>query len=152
MFQDCLLYSILETIYNQLFRQPPFAPEKQTLSYRKATWNIFDNEIDTCKKQECNFHFFSTQIDLSHMESLIDDATCAIVLNNPSNPCGSVFDDSHLREILQIAEKHCIPIIADEVSILLSILLSNILGQCFLTFFGFPRQGYFYLLLYPQII
>ncbi len=65
------------------------------------------------------------QIDLSHLESLIDERTRAIVINNPSNPCGSVFDDSHLREILDIAEKHWIPIIADEVST--SLVLLNML-------------------------
>ena len=55
------------------------------------------------------------QIDLEHMESIIDANTVAIVINNPSNPCGSVFDAKHLRAILDIAEKHCLPIIADEI-------------------------------------
>lgn len=54
-------------------------------------------------------------VDLSHMESMIDEQTKAIVINNPSNPCGSVFDEAHLRDILEIAERHCIPIIADEI-------------------------------------
>ena len=55
------------------------------------------------------------QIDLEHMESIIDANTVAIVINNPSNPCGSVFDAKHLRAILDIAEKYCLPIIADEI-------------------------------------
>ena len=54
-------------------------------------------------------------VDLEHMESMIDEHTKAIVINNPSNPCGSVFDEAHLREILEIAERHCVPIIADEI-------------------------------------
>jgi tyrosine aminotransferase len=54
-------------------------------------------------------------VDLDHLESLIDDNTRAIVINNPSNPCGSVFDESHLRDILAIADRHCVPIIADEI-------------------------------------
>lgn len=54
-------------------------------------------------------------IDLPHLEAQIDDNTAAIVVNNPSNPCGSVFDEDHLRDILEIASNHKIPIIADEI-------------------------------------
>ena len=49
------------------------------------------------------------------MESVIDENTVAILVNNPSNPCGSVFDEDHLTEILKIAEKYCLLIIADEI-------------------------------------
>jgi tyrosine aminotransferase len=49
------------------------------------------------------------------LESLVDDTTVAIVINNPSNPCGSVFPKSHLRAIADIAVKYKIPIIADEI-------------------------------------
>ena len=49
------------------------------------------------------------------MEQLIDHKTKAIVINNPSNPCGSVFDKQHLQDIISIAEKHCVPIISDEI-------------------------------------
>ncbi|KAI8089041.1 tyrosine aminotransferase [Halteromyces radiatus] len=55
------------------------------------------------------------QIDLAHMESLIDENTCAILVNNPSNPCGSVYSREHLQGILQVAAKHHVPIIADEI-------------------------------------
>ena len=55
------------------------------------------------------------EADLAHMESLIDDRTRCILVNNPSNPCGSVFSKSHLQGILAIAEKHRLPIIADEI-------------------------------------
>jgi len=54
-------------------------------------------------------------IDLKHLESLIDENTAAIVVNNPSNPCGSVFSRKHLLEILELAEKYKKPIIADEI-------------------------------------
>jgi tyrosine aminotransferase len=55
------------------------------------------------------------EIDLQHMESLIDVNTSAIIITNPSNPCGSVFSKSHILDILAIAEKHHVPIIADEI-------------------------------------
>ena len=45
----------------------------------------------------------------------IDENTVAIVVNNPSNPCGAVFTPDHLTAILEIADRHCLPIIADEI-------------------------------------
>ena len=55
---------------------------------------------------ECNFE---------HMESTVDESVRAIIINNPSNPCGSVFSTEHLADICKFAEKHRLPIISDEV-------------------------------------
>lgn len=55
------------------------------------------------------------EVDLQQMDQLINSDTVAIVLTNPSNPCGSVFTARHIRQILEIAEKHRVPIIADEI-------------------------------------
>lgn len=55
------------------------------------------------------------QVDLVHLESLIDANTAAILINNPSNPCGSVYSRNHLLEVLEMAEKHHLPIISDEI-------------------------------------
>ena len=55
------------------------------------------------------------EIDLKHFESLINESTKAILINNPGNPCGNVFSKAHILEILKIAERHKLPIIADEV-------------------------------------
>lgn len=49
------------------------------------------------------------------MEAAIDAQTAAIVINNPSNPCGSVFSRQHLLDILAVAARHRVPIIADEI-------------------------------------
>lgn len=57
----------------------------------------------------------SWEVDIDHLESLVDDRTRAIVVNNPSNPCGSVYTKKHLEAILEAAEKYMIPVIADEV-------------------------------------
>jgi tyrosine aminotransferase len=54
-------------------------------------------------------------VDLKHMESLINGKTRAILLNSPGNPCGNVFSKEHILDILKIAEHHKLPIIADEV-------------------------------------
>ena len=52
---------------------------------------------------------------MNDLQSLIDENTAAIVINNPSNPCGSVYSKEHLQEILRVAETYCVPIIADEI-------------------------------------
>ena len=41
------------------------------------------------------------EADLAHMESLIDEKTRFILVNNPSNPCGSVYSKEHLIKILE---------------------------------------------------
>uniref|UniRef100_A0A3P8UAW7 Tyrosine aminotransferase n=1 Tax=Cynoglossus semilaevis TaxID=244447 RepID=A0A3P8UAW7_CYNSE len=55
------------------------------------------------------------EVDLKHMESLIDDRTSCLVVTNPSNPCGSVYSKEHLQKILRVASRHCVPILADEI-------------------------------------
>ncbi|CEG49805.1 tyrosine aminotransferase [Plasmopara halstedii] len=70
-------------------------------------------------KIECRFYNLtpecSWEVDLEHMQSLINDRTKAILVNNPSNPCGSVYSKLHLNDILDLAELNKIPIIADEI-------------------------------------
>ncbi|KAF3422163.1 hypothetical protein E2986_03462, partial [Frieseomelitta varia] len=55
------------------------------------------------------------EIDLDDLESQIDESTAAIIINNPSNPCGSVFSRDHTLDILDVAARYYIPIIADEI-------------------------------------
>ncbi|KAI9917608.1 hypothetical protein PsorP6_013145 [Peronosclerospora sorghi] len=68
---------------------------------------------------ECRFYNLMPEkkweIDLHQMQSLVDDRTKAILINNPSNPCGSVYSKPHLENILALAEQNKIPIIADEI-------------------------------------
>lgn len=55
------------------------------------------------------------EIDLDDLEAKIDESTAAIIINNPSNPCGSVFSRDHILDILNIAARYYVPIIADEI-------------------------------------
>jgi len=57
----------------------------------------------------------SWEIDISHMESLIDERTRAVITCNPSNPCGSVYSKQHLTRLLDMLERHMVPVIADEI-------------------------------------
>lgn len=49
------------------------------------------------------------------MESQIDSNAACIIINNPSNPCGSVYSEDHLRDLLEIAYRYQLPVIADEI-------------------------------------
>ncbi|XP_013168404.1 PREDICTED: tyrosine aminotransferase [Papilio xuthus] len=54
-------------------------------------------------------------VDLDDLENQIDEDTAAIIVINPSNPCGSVYNKDHLNDILDIASRNRVPIIADEI-------------------------------------
>lgn len=55
------------------------------------------------------------QPDLEDIKSKITPATKAIVVNNPSNPTGSILDEESFKGILDLAEDHDLTIISDEV-------------------------------------
>jgi len=55
------------------------------------------------------------QADLKQLENLVDSSTRALLINNPSNPCGSVYPKAHLAKLVAIAERHRLPILADEI-------------------------------------
>ncbi|XP_064470450.1 tyrosine aminotransferase-like [Ornithodoros turicata] len=57
----------------------------------------------------------SWEVDLMDLEAQIDSQTAAIIVNNPSNPCGSVYTKEHLRDILAVAARNYVPVIADEI-------------------------------------
>src|SRR6185295_5544013 len=54
-------------------------------------------------------------IDLNHLEDQITTRSRAIVLISPHNPTGMVATDSELRGLADIAARHNLPIISDEV-------------------------------------
>jgi tyrosine aminotransferase len=49
------------------------------------------------------------------LRSLFDEKTKALLVNNPSNPCGTCFSKKHQLEIFEVANEFKVPIIADEV-------------------------------------
>lgn len=55
------------------------------------------------------------KLDAELLESVIDDGTTAILMCNPHNPTGRVFDRSELEAIAEVAEKHDLLVISDEV-------------------------------------
>jgi len=53
--------------------------------------------------------------DVNEIESLITPATRALVVIDPNNPTGATYPDSVRRGLIEIADKHNIPLLADEV-------------------------------------
>ncbi|WP_019179030.1 pyridoxal phosphate-dependent aminotransferase [Microbacterium yannicii] len=55
------------------------------------------------------------QPDLSELETLVTPRTRAIIVNTPSNPLGSTFDRETLGALLDLARRHDLWLISDEV-------------------------------------
>eukprot|EP01113_Clastostelium_recurvatum_P021862 TRINITY_DN2595_c0_g2_i2.p1 TRINITY_DN2595_c0_g2~~TRINITY_DN2595_c0_g2_i2.p1 ORF type:complete len:466 (+),score=92.19 TRINITY_DN2595_c0_g2_i2:148-1398(+) len=77
------------------------------------------NTIAGCKGFQVKYYDLCAdknwEANIEHMRSLVDNKTRAILVNNPSNPCGSVYSATHLQEILAVAEEFKVPIISDEI-------------------------------------
>jgi alanine-synthesizing transaminase len=55
------------------------------------------------------------QPDLDHIGSLITPRTRALVVIDPNNPTGAVYSDATRRALIQLAERHGLVLLADEV-------------------------------------
>ena len=53
--------------------------------------------------------------DIAHMERLVSDRTRAIVVINPNNPSGAVYSRETLQAIVELAERHGLVVLADEI-------------------------------------
>ena len=55
------------------------------------------------------------QPDLDHIESLITSRTRVLVVIDPNNPTGAVYPDATRRGLIELAERHGLVLLADEV-------------------------------------
>jgi alanine-synthesizing transaminase len=53
--------------------------------------------------------------DLDHLESLVTPATRALVVIDPNNPTGSLYPPDVRAALVEFAERHNLPVLADEV-------------------------------------
>ncbi|ORX92331.1 tyrosine aminotransferase [Basidiobolus meristosporus CBS 931.73] len=94
------------------------ADEGQNILLPRPGFSVYET-LAGPKKIECRYYNLSPEnsweIDIDHLKSLIDENTAAVIINNPSNPCGSVFSEAHLKELLRVCEEHRLPIISDEI-------------------------------------
>lgn len=57
----------------------------------------------------------SFQLDIDEIEASITTRTKAIVINSPNNPTGAIYPEKDLRKVAEIADKHNIYVISDEI-------------------------------------
>ena len=81
-----------------------------TVGVGEATFASMDAFLDPGDEEENDY-----QIDFEEMESKITDKTKMIVVVNPSNPTGGVFSRETLEKLSEIAIKHDLLVIADEI-------------------------------------
>jgi len=55
------------------------------------------------------------QPDLDHVRSLFSESTRALVVIDPNNPTGASYSDEARRALLEVADRHNVPVLADEV-------------------------------------
>jgi alanine-synthesizing transaminase len=53
--------------------------------------------------------------NIDDLRSKISPKTCAIVITNPNNPTGSVYSGKMIKEMLDIAGEHDLPVLSDEI-------------------------------------
>ncbi len=101
---EMLLGAIVEKGDEILFPGPTYPPY---ISYTK----FFDGApvaYETIEKE-------GWQPNLEDLRSKITEKTRAIVIINPNNPTGAVYDRKTIKAILDIAGEHNLPVLSDEI-------------------------------------
>ncbi len=84
----------------------------------QPSYPLFDYIARICGVDLLHYRLLESRqwsIDLDHLNDQISTRTRAILLISPHNPTGMVADDEQLAGVAEIAQRHNLPIIADEV-------------------------------------
>jgi alanine-synthesizing transaminase len=84
----------------------------------QPSYPLFDYIARICDVRMTHYRLVESRdwaIDLGHLEQQISTRTRAIILISPHNPTGMVADESQLSGLAEIALRHDLPIISDEV-------------------------------------
>ena len=105
----CLaMYLVLEAIIDDgdevLIQSPCFTPYTQQVELARGV----PVELPTYEDEDF-------QINTERMEELITDKTKALIINSPNNPTGSCLSLDTMKKIAEIAEKHDLIVIADDI-------------------------------------
>ncbi len=99
-----LLAAIVERGDEILFPGPTYPPY---ISYTK----FFEGKPVSYETIETE----GWQPNIDDLRKKVTDKTRAIVIINPNNPTGAVYDKKTVKEILDIAGEHNLPVISDEI-------------------------------------
>ncbi|ODV60061.1 PLP-dependent transferase [Ascoidea rubescens DSM 1968] len=104
------LYSLIDTndhvvVFNPIYQQLNSLPK------------VFKGEVSEIRLSfNSSTKAWYSKTELLHaIKCSIKDNTKLIIINNPNNPTGTVFDNDVLNSIINIAETHGIYILSDEV-------------------------------------
>ena len=105
----CLaMYLVLEAIIDDgdevILQGPYFTPYVQQVELARGV----PVEFPTYASEDFQFNS-------ERLESFITDKTKAIVINSPNNPTGSCLTMDTMKKLAEIAEKHDLVVIADEI-------------------------------------
>lgn len=105
----CLgMYLSLEAIIDDgdevILQAPYFTPYPQQVELARG----IPIELPTYEEEDF-------QINIERLESLITERTKALVINSPSNPTGNCLTMETMQKIAEIAEKHDLIVIADDI-------------------------------------
>ena len=105
----CLgMYLALEAIVDDgdevILQAPFFTPYPQQVELARG----IPVELPTYEEEDF-------QINIERMESLITERTKALVINSPSNPTGNCLTVETMEKIAEIAERHDLIVIADDI-------------------------------------
>lgn len=105
----CLaMYLVLEAILDDddevILQAPYFTPYKQQVELARG----IPVPLNTYEEEDF-------QINIGRLEKLINERTKAIIINSPSNPTGNILSRKTLESIRDIAVKHDLIIISDDI-------------------------------------
>ncbi|MDD6881496.1 MAG: pyridoxal phosphate-dependent aminotransferase [Firmicutes bacterium] len=98
------LQAILDDGDEVIIQAPYFTPYKQQIELARGV------AIELTTLEEEDF-----QISIERLESLITEKTKAIIINSPSNPTGNCLTVETMEKIGQVAKKHDLLVIADDI-------------------------------------
>ncbi|MBV1758164.1 MAG: pyridoxal phosphate-dependent aminotransferase [Dethiosulfatibacter sp.] len=105
----CLaMYLVLEAILDDgdevIIHAPYFTPYVQQIQLARGIPTV----LDTLEEEDF-------QINVERLEQLINERTKAIIVNTPNNPSGACFTRETMQKVAQLAIKHDLIIIADDI-------------------------------------
>jgi len=105
----CLaMYLVMEAILDDgdevIMQAPYFTPYPQQIELARG----IPVELPTYEEEDF-------QINVERLESLITERTKALIINSPSNPTGNCLTVKTMEQIAEIAKKHDLIVVSDEI-------------------------------------